>query len=307
MYLDQVKKGVNHWWRYLLAIVSLGVGYALGQVPLYIFFFWKKGQLGMSDTAFEEAMQTLNYAALGVSDNLFFCLIMPPFVLALLAIVVVFPRLFQRPLLSFVTSRNKLDVSRIVFGAGLWFGLATLFLFIFLPKEAYHYNFDAPQFLVLALLAIVLLPLQVATEELVFRGILFQGLYKLVKNRWIAFGVVTLAFGLVHGSNPEMQAGFWKVMPAYLMMSALFGWVTLKDGGLELALGLHMGNNLLVALVMSTADGALNTPSIYKTTVGALMEILPALLVVMSLISLAMIWWRYWRPSSVKKVHTKPV
>ncbi|MEL6537131.1 MAG: CPBP family glutamic-type intramembrane protease, partial [Bacteroidota bacterium] len=119
-------------------------------------------------------------------------------------------------------------------------------------------------------------------------------------NRWVAFALVTVAFGLMHSSNPEMHEGFWQVMPAYLMMSALFGWITLRDQGLELALGLHLGNNLLVALVMSTSDGALNTPSLFKTTVGDLMQVLPPLLAVMSLLSLLIIWWRYWKVRSIE-------
>ena len=296
MFLDQVHKGANHWWRYLLAIVSLIMAYGVGQIPIYVLFYTQKQKLGLSDAAFQAAAETLNYAALGIPDLLFFSLMMPPFIVSMVVLLWVYPKLFRRPILSFLTTRPSLDWRRLLFGGALWFTLSCLFLFLFLPSEDYVSTFQPMRFLLLLALALCLLPIQVAAEEIIFRGMIFQGLYKLTRNRWVAFGLVTLAFALVHSSNPEMRSGIWRVMPAYVMMSALFGFVTLRDGGLELAIGLHLGNNLLAALIMSTSDGALTTPALFKTSVSDLVAVLPPLLVVLSALSLVIIWWRYWRP-----------
>ena len=88
-----------------------------------------------------------------------------------------------------------------------------------------------------ALLIVVLVPLQCAAEELVFRGVLMQ-----VIGSWLrhpAFAIVgsTLAFASMHIYD------IWGLL-AVGMIGLTAGWLTWRTGGLEAGISLHVVNNI---------------------------------------------------------------
>ena len=52
----------------------------------------------------------------------------------------------------------------------------------------------------------------------------------------------------------------------YIGTGLLLGIMTLMDEGLELALGFHLGNNLIAALLVTSDFSALQTDAVYKYT-----------------------------------------
>ena len=92
-----------------------------------------------------------------------------------------------------------------------------------------------------------------------------QGSILLFKYRWVALLLTGFAFGLLHGSNPEVDRfGFWVAMPQYILMGLLLGLVAIWDDGLELALGLHLANNIISSLVVTHDASALQTHALFK-------------------------------------------
>ena len=80
-----------------------------------------------------------------------------------------------------------------------------------------------------------------------------QGIGIISGNRWLPLILTSLAFGLMHYANPEI-AKFGNVVYVFYIGSGLFaGIMTLMDDGLELAIGFHASNNLIVVLLL-TAD-----------------------------------------------------
>ncbi|MFC9844004.1 CPBP family intramembrane glutamic endopeptidase [Streptomyces sp. NPDC060223] len=108
---------------------------------------------------------------------------------------------------------------------------------------------------------IVLVPLQSAAEEYVFRGWLTQAVGGFLRSPWWALVPQALLFAAAHGWGTPW--GF-----ADLAVFALVaGWLTVRTGGLEAAIGLHAVNNLLAfgvsaALVdgLKTDDTAADAP-----------------------------------------------
>jgi membrane protease YdiL (CAAX protease family) len=49
----------------------------------------------------------------------------------------------------------------------------------------------------------------------------------------------------------------------YFSIGAAMAYVTLRDGGLELALGMHMANNLFAGLIANAVVTVMPTPSLY--------------------------------------------
>ena len=178
-----------------------------------------------------------------------------PLVIGLFAVLLWTKFIHQQTITSLTTSRKKIDWKRIFFAFFLWGSITTIFLLIDykMAPESYVWNFNLDKFLILALIGVLLIPLQTSFEEYLFRGYLMQGLGVLTKNRWFPLVSTSLVFGLLHIANPEVSKLGYGILVYYIGTGFFLGILTLMDEGLELALGFHAANNLITALLV-TAD-----------------------------------------------------
>ncbi|MER7576175.1 CPBP family intramembrane glutamic endopeptidase [Streptomyces sp. NPDC126514] len=107
-----------------------------------------------------------------------------------------------------------------------------------------------PMFLTsLPVLALVV-PLQAAAEEYVFRGWLLQAVGGFLRSPWCAVLPQALLFGAAHG---------WGTVWGFVdlcVFGAVAGYLTVRTGGLEAAVALHVVNNLLAfGLSAAVVDG----------------------------------------------------
>jgi hypothetical protein len=168
--------------------------------------------------------------------------------------------------LSLTTSRSKIDFKRVFFSFSIWGSLSFVMIVIgyFIFPENYEINFNLKPFLILALIVVVMLPIQTSAEEYLFRGYMMQNLGLITRNRWFPLLFSSVAFGLLHGANPEI-AKFGNVVFIFYIGSGLFaGIMTLMDDGMELALGWHAANNMVAALLVTADWTALQTHSVLK-------------------------------------------
>ena len=115
--------------------------------------------------------------------------------------------------------------------------MSFIFLDIFLSPEDYEFNFKLVPFLTLAVLAILMIPIQTSMEEYFIRGYMMQGLGIMTKNRWFPLVFTSLLFGLMHILNPEVDKLGYGILVFYIGTGFFLGIITLMDEGLELALG----------------------------------------------------------------------
>ena len=168
--------------------------------------------------------------------------------------------------LSLTTSRSKIDFKRVFFSFSVWGSFSFIMIIIgyFMFPENYEINFNLKPFLILALIVVVLLPIQTSAEEYLFRGYMMQNLGLITRNRWFPLLFSSVAFGLLHGANPEIEK-FGSIVFVFYIGSGLFaGIMTLMDDGMELALGWHAANNMVAALLVTADWTALQTHSILK-------------------------------------------
>jgi membrane protease YdiL (CAAX protease family) len=85
-----------------------------------------------------------------------------------------------------------------------------------------------------------------------------------VRNRWFPLLFTSIVFGLLHTANPEVAEMGFGVMIFYIGTGLLLGVMTLMDEGMELALGFHFGNNLMVSLLLTSEFSALQTDALFK-------------------------------------------
>lgn len=262
MFIQQAFRAKHEWWRYLIGLLIVIIGWqVIGGLPLIFFAFMEAGNLG----AFLAAAEN-NFTSLGINSNLFFFLLLLTFAVGLGALLFVIKFLHNQPIIEATTSRKKMDWGRVFFSFGLVaiFILITTIASVYLYPEDYIWNFDFIPFVVLLLIALLMIPLQASFEEYLFRGYLMQGFGVLARNRWFPLLITSFIFGSVHFFNPEVAQMGNIIMVSYIGTGLLLGIMTLMDEGMELALGFHAGNNIVIALLVTADWTALQTNSVLK-------------------------------------------
>ena len=253
-YIQQAFKGKNEFWMFLITSILISGIFILN----FIFYlFTSKEDL---DLAYEMMKE--------IPANWSLIINLVPFAILLILLFVLVKFVHQRSILSLTTSRTKVDWSRIGFSFAL-ITIITLVTFAFSyysdPSQI-ELQFDPVKFTILFLISIVLFPFQIGLEEYLFRGYFMQQIGILVKNKWFPLLFTSIFFGVAHSANPEVAEMGLITMVFYIGTGLLLGIMTLLDEGLELALGFHLGNNLLAALLITSDWSALQTDAIFKYT-----------------------------------------
>ncbi|WNZ45265.1 type II CAAX endopeptidase family protein [Leptolyngbya boryana CZ1] len=268
-YVDAVRQGKNEWWRYLLGmILILGIGVvggsALAAIGMIILITVthpsNASKILDSPTVIDDLPKYLqSFPILNfIIHNL-------PFVLLFLGIILAVKFVHQRRCRSLISPDSSFQTDRFFTGFGLWSILMLIALGVgyVISPQSFRLTFSPLLWVQLLVVVLVLTPIQIAAEELFCRGYLMQGLSLLTRNRWILICVPSLLFAIAHFGNSEMQRDAVWMALQYWSFGVFLAVVTLKDNRLELALGIHAAQNMVLLLLANTEDSALPTPSIF--------------------------------------------
>jgi membrane protease YdiL (CAAX protease family) len=156
-------------------------------------------------------------------------------------------------------------------GKNFWLGIfISLILFvvsdlvIHAMDPGYHtWVFDPKKFWIYLPFALLLIPLQTLSEELFFRGYLYQTAGLLSKNKWMALIISASVFGLFHFGNTEMSMGFWKMGIIYIGSGVMIGLSVMISKGIEFGWGFHLVNNLYLSTISTFPGSSLNGPTLF--------------------------------------------
>lgn len=262
-YLDPACQGKNTFWRYFSSVLLILVLWQiLGAMPYVILLVW---------FAFTGKIQSL-----GDASNLAAIAPLPNFIALILADVFFFLAIFlavrfihRRPFLSLITPTRSIAWGRILQGFGVWFFLSAVasLLEALLYPGRYSWSFSAGLFIPFLILAVILVPIQTSSEELFFRAYLLQGIGLRVRNIWVLSAISGFLFMLPHLLNPEASANYPLLALFYFSMGFFLAYMTLRDGRLELALGVHAANNLFSFVIANSKVTVLPTPSLFTVNV----------------------------------------
>lgn len=305
MFIKQAYNAKTEWWRYLIGIVIIFLAWQLfGALPFMAALFLEAGPEVLNLTQ-EEMMKVLE-------SNLSFFLLLFSFAVGLGALLLVIKYLHNQSIKEATTTRKRVDWGRFFFGFSIIavFTIVTTLVDYNLRPEDFLWNFKTVPFLILAAIALIMVPLQTSFEEYLFRGYLMQGLGVLAGNRWFPLIITSIIFGGLHMWNPEVQKLGYIIMFYYIGTGLLLGIMTLMDEGLELALGFHAGNNLVGALLITADWTAFETNSVLKdvSEPSAGLDILLPVLIVYPIFLFLMAKtyrWTNWNEKLFGKV-TKP-
>jgi len=198
-----------------------------------------------------------------------------------------------RSLLTLVNTEPSINFKRIAQGFLMWGGLILFWLLfdIWLNPEHYVWQFDLVQWLPLLIASLLLVPIQTSIEELIFRGYIMQALRPLTSYSLIIVIISAGLFSSAHWGNPEMLRGdfIWGALN-YFAWGVIFSVVTLKDNGLELALGIHAANNIVGSIMLAVPDSVLQTPAMF----GYVAPIDPILSLLSLIIDGVIFYWAFF-------------
>ena len=263
-FIQQAYKGKNDWWRYLLTIILVFIGWqVIGVIPLFFVAMSKANDMGELLEASQDA-----FMSLGIDSNLYLFIMILTFFFGLISLLFSVKKIHLRSDKTLVTSRDKIDWKRVLYAFTLWFGISLIVLAFdySMNSENYIWNFKPVPFLILVLISFLFLPFQTSFEELLFRGYFMQGLGVWFKNAAVPLMVTSITFGLMHGLNPEVEKLGSIVMIYYIGTGFLFGIITLMDEGTELALGLHAANNVVAAVFVTMDWTVFQTDALFIDT-----------------------------------------
>ncbi len=235
--------GSNGWWRYVLGV-------------MFIAACWIGGGAYVYTRVLQIPLGTVrDFVALNAS-----------ILTLLVAVVITVIVMHRRPWLTLITPYPAVDWRRVMLGGVAWGGLLLLFAAaenLIFPGR-YAWTADWSRWLPFVAVALLLTPLQCLAEELMFRGYLVQAFARISRHPAFLALASSVVFTLPHLLNPEVAAyGAWIMTANYFVMALFLATIALRDGRLELAIGAHTANNLLLALGVNYADSVFDTPSLF--------------------------------------------
>tara|TARA_B100001778_G_scaffold281360_1_gene246471 strand:- start:759 stop:1664 length:906 start_codon:yes stop_codon:yes gene_type:complete len=260
MFLSQVNLSRKDFLKYLLGSFLVIIFNILGQIPLFIYL--------VSQSLLDQELSDPNEIFSLIPSNTGLFLMLLPFAISLLGLWFILKKLHQQDMRIVATSRDSIDWSRVFFSFAIWGFLSSVIIlsgYIISPED-YEINFKLTPFLILACIAVILIPLQTSFEEYLFRGYLMQGFAGLFRNRWAPLFMTSIIFGCLHLANPEVDKLGYNLVWWYMGTGFVLGIMTLMDEGIELALGVHASNNLFAALLVTADWTVFQTESILKYT-----------------------------------------
>ena len=264
-FLDNSSTGKNNWWIWLVfTVIFIIVWQVVGSIPLVGFcWFLKVVSVAGYSCSLEELVIT------GASKAPNFLLMHTAFLIGAASFYFFLKILHNKNLLKVLTQRIRFDYKRSLFGLSIFFLFAVIPLAATLLTDPSELKLrgDIPDLLLITLIALIFVPIQAGLEEAFFRGYLLQGFSLLFKSRVLILIITSLLFAFLHLMNPEPWSyGVGTYLISVFLVGMFMGLITLIDGGIELAVGIHIANNLWVHLIVGLEDSAIPSSSLFIAT-----------------------------------------
>ncbi|MFF6875388.1 CPBP family intramembrane glutamic endopeptidase [Streptomyces sp. NPDC012474] len=240
--------GRHRWWRAWVGTLLLAFTYF---VSILVLFGVSHG-LG---TALGAPVLPDGGADLGPLGNTAMDLVSIAIALPLVLLATLWPA--RRPVgtVTSVTGRLRTGWLGWCLAAGLLSVLLLTVTGFLLPGDSGESDtwVGLRSFLVALAVLAVLVPLQAAAEEYLFRGWLLQAAGAFVRSPWLAVIPQAVLFAAAHGWGTR-----WGFL-GLLVNGLVAGLLTIRTGGLEAAIALHVLNNLLAFGVSAALVGGLSS------------------------------------------------
>lgn len=244
-FILQAQNYKHDWWRFLLVI---GSSYVMSFIIAAIVYTLVLLLFGISGNIvfFEEIINTpavcpfpFIEAIISFSWHCFF----------LIGFIIFFKLLHKGKWNCLVNSFSKFRWNRLLCAISLELLLSLLLLNNQLEQADAKFVFNVAEFLPYLLVLIVMLPIQVYTEEIFSRSYLGQMVGLVAKYPIIPIVITSIVFTLFHYGDLQYADSYVTLFSAIGILGIMYGFIMVLDDGIEICLGLHLANNLFAFVV----------------------------------------------------------
>ncbi|MCP5094149.1 MAG: CPBP family intramembrane metalloprotease [Chloroflexi bacterium] len=263
-FLDAPQLGKTEWWRYFFGFsIVFFFWFVLGSIPQLLLVGF-----AMIDGNPQTNLDFATGFVTGIHPIINFVSVNLSFVLMTFGLFLVVRFVHKRPFRSLITPYKKINWLRVGKGFIVYLILAVIgsVAGYFVYPDTYIFTLDPGPFALFVIFIILMTPIQTSAEELLFRGYLLQAKGHFSKNFLLLAVINGVMFMLPHLVNPEVQSGPVLLALYFFGIGAFLAYITLRDNGMELALGIHAANNMFTAVFANYTDSVLQTESIFTIT-----------------------------------------
>jgi membrane protease YdiL (CAAX protease family) len=263
------RTAAHRWWRPLVGLVLLPV---LAAVFLLLGY---GAAMGLA-----AAVGVGTAPELGFSDPLWTFVFGFASVTTALPAVLLTARMAQRRAIGTVSSVEGRLRWRWMLYCARWALLC--FILVTGVDFARGHGWDAsswpgwPTFLAVLALAVAVVPFQAAAEEYLCRGWLVQTFASWIRTPWPGAVAGSVLFVVLHDYTEPL------VFADLFVFAMALCWLTIRTGGLEAAIALHVANNVVLTAVAATQG----VPSLDQSGTYSMWDVLPTMIT-----TLAYTWW----------------
>jgi membrane protease YdiL (CAAX protease family) len=244
LYFENVNKGKNNWWRYLITIILPWVGGTIAIIPVMLIssFF-------DSSTISKEVITQLS--------------LLFQFTLSTCILLILLKLVHKRDIMGLINRFDKLSkikwfkrIKWLNLLKGVIIGLSLLLFniilsYLIIPDSIYwNSNFN---WITTLPLILVIIPIQITFEELFFRGYLNQGLSLKIRNPITIILISSLIFAIAHiltGTLTTLSVTLTIVIT--FLMGIILSLFALVYNGIEVAIGIHLINNIFSFVILGS-------------------------------------------------------
>ncbi len=291
--------GINHWSLYVLTVSFTAFCYFLAPFITFLHLIFLAKQNGVPYEKIAKDPNILqDSVATGIDLNYILLAVFGIFIFTFLGFWFAIRKFHHKSFTGVITAYEKFRFNRFWLAFAVWSAMVVIALLIGYVSnpDDFKLSFNVQGFVISFVLIVLLMPFQTGWEEVFFRGYLMQGLALVFKNGWVPLIITSLLFGLAHMTNPEVDKYGWHLMlPYYAGFGLFLGVLTLLDEGLELAFGVHLANNVVSSILITSNDSVIKTNSVFETSVSdPTSDILLTLL--MMFLAFGIFWLKYrWK------------
>ena len=156
MFLEKATKGENQWYRYVLTLAITFIAIQIASIPVLLYStYMNTGSI----------LQSSSFLVPNTNPGL--ALVLFPFAVGVITLLICIRFIHQKKSVDILTGRNRFDIHRFLFGAGIW-GIITLLSllsqYLMSDKSELLFQFEPLPFIIMCVIVITLIPFQVAFE-----------------------------------------------------------------------------------------------------------------------------------------------
>lgn len=131
------------------------------------------------------------------------------------------------------------------------------------PQGPIAFNSFGPRTLMWLIPASFAVLIQTSGEDVFFKGFLLRQVGAATGIAWVAPTIVIAVFVSLHLGNPDVVHALWVVLPVFIASEAMIVYLTMRTGGMEVALVLHWANNFILMMLIAEQDTQANELTVF--------------------------------------------